>query len=367
MNLNWLDILFIAAGSVQLFLWIFLFTLPIRKRKKITQSEFSPSVSIVICAQNEYHNLLKLLPSLIKQAYNSFEIIVVNDRSTDKTVHLAELFDTVKFIHLAKTPEGFNSKKFALKTGIAASNYDYILVTDADCLPQSDRWISSMMGQVGSTTEIVLGLSPYFSSFKNNLLNQIIQFETTFTALQMSSLTLAGFPYMGLGRNMLYKKNIFTESSITTKNKHLTGGDDDLLINEMGTKLNTVINLAPNSFVFSHPKNTFKSWVKQKRRHLSVSSSYSLYSKFLLSIINLSHALFIFSLIISLYTSDFTQFIIVAYLLRTSLLFVIFGRVCKDFKGEIKPLTIVLGDFFYPFYLFTLGILSIVFKTNTWK
>lgn len=367
MSLNWLDILFIASGSVQLLSWIFLFTLPLRKKEKATTHTIAPPISIVICARNEYHNLLYLLPQLARQAYHTFEIIVVNDRSTDDTNLLIPLFPGIKFIHLEHTPTDFNAKKYALKMGVTHATYDYILVTDADCLPSSDQWISSMAAHLSAKKVIVLGLSPYFSSVKNWWLNQVIQYETTFTALQMSSLTLAGFPYMGLGRNMLYHKNTFTESSIITKNKHITGGDDDLFVNEMGNKSNTAINLSAESFVFSYPKTSFKSWVTQKRRHLSVSSNYSFNSTLLLAIINLSQGVFIFSLIISQHMSLSTQFIIVAYVLRTSLLFVIFGRVCKDFKGEIKPLTILIGDLLYPLYLFTLGILSIVFKTNTWK
>lgn len=367
MSLNWLDILFIAAGSVQLLLWFFLFSLPIRRKNNTKKNHLSPPISIVICARNEYTNLLQLLPQLISQEYTLFEIIVVDDHSTDQTSLLIALFPTVKFIRIEKTPIGFNPKKHALKTGIDNAIHDYILVTDADCLPSSNQWVSSMAAHLNPEEAIVLGLSPYFESVKNKLLDQIIQFETTYTALQMSSLTLAGFPYMGLGRNMLYHKTIFNQSSITTKNKHITGGDDDLLINEMGTKTNTTINLSSESFVFSYPKTSFSSWLKQKRRHLSVSVNYSFKSTLILALITLSHATFISSLILYEYMSISAQFIIVAYVLRTSLLFVIFDRVCKDFKGKIKPLTILIGDILYPFYLFTLGILSIVFKTNTWK
>ncbi len=367
MSLNWLDILFIAAGSVQLLLWLFLFSLPIRKKSSTQTTPFSPPISIVICARNEINNLRQLLPALLDQVYDNFEIIVVDDRSTDQTNQLMTLFPTIKILRIETTPQEFNAKKYALKTGINHATHEYILVTDADCLPSSNQWLSSMAAHLSSKKEIVLGLSPYFISVKNKILNQIIQFETTYSALQMSSLTLAGFPYMGLGRNMLYHKKIFNQSSIALKNKHLIGGDDDLLINEMGNKTNTTINLSPESFVFSYPKTSFLSWLKQKKRHLSVSVNYSFNSTLILLLINLSQAILISSLLLHQYLSISAQFIIVAYVLRTSLLFVIFDRVCKDFKGKINPLTILIGDILYPFYLFTLGILSIVFKTNTWK
>lgn len=369
MTLNWIDILFISSFLIQSTIWGLLFRLPTRSKLRQQKNTQRVPVTIVVCAHNECDNLKKLIPELLNQNYPDFEIIIVNDRSTDDTLDLLATYSQgkIKTITIKNTPENFNHKKHALQQGIEAAKHDYILVTDADCMPHSSFWISEMISSLPTKKGIVLGMSPYFPLSSSPILNQIIQFETAITALNMSSFTLAGFPYMGLGRNMLYHKSIFLNSPITTTFKHTTGGDDDLLVNYMGTESNTSICFSPESLVFSYPKKTIKSWFHQKRRHLQASSFYSIKSKILLSIINVSHGFFIFSLIIQQYLTLPTYFIIVAYLLRTYLLFVIFDRICRKLKSRTNLMFIIIGDFVYPFYLFTLGILSIVFKTNTWK
>ena len=264
-------------------------------------------VSVVICARNESSTLSKNLKFILNQNYPKFEIIVVDDCSEDSTVDTIQRYQkeysNLKLVSI-KTKVS-NSKRNALKKGVLASEYDTILLTDADCKPSSKEWIKSMTEQVSSTTFCVLGFSPYFKF--PGFLNHIIQFETFQTASLYMSRAIIQKAYMSVGRNVMYSKSLFLESEDFENEKHLTSGDDDLLIQNIKDKKQIDVNLDPKSFVFSQPKTDFKSWWNQKLRHYSTATQYKTSSQFFLGTFHLFHALFWLCLICLLF-SQFRAF-----------------------------------------------------------
>src|SRR5690606_19303744 len=129
-----------------------------------------------------------------------------------------------------------------------------------DCIPASEFWMQRMIAPFSKGAEIVLGYGPYYKA--KGFLNKIIRFETFHTALQYLSYALAGLPYMGTGRNLAYKKELFLKNKGFSAHNHLPGGDDDLFINATATGKNTSIVIEKDSFTFSEPKKTWSEWVK---------------------------------------------------------------------------------------------------------
>ena len=261
-----------------------------------------PAVSVIVCAHNEYDNLQDYLSILLEQDYPCYEVIVVDDSSEDGSDLLLERWSR-QYGNLYHTfvPRGarvLSNKKLALTIGIKAAHYDYLLLTDADCRPESKHWIREMMkGFSNEQTELVLGFSPYFE--KKGLLNHIIGYDTLFNGLQYMGMARAGKPYMGVGRNLAYKRETFFS---TGGFKGLLGnraGDDDLFVNRIANAANTVVVNNPNSIVWSVPKTTWREWFHQKRRHLSVSPQYRTKSKIQLTLEPLSRGIFYASLLIS--------------------------------------------------------------------
>ena len=261
-----------------------------------------PAVSVIVCAHNEYDNLQDYLSILLEQDYPCYEVIVVDDSSEDGSDLLLERWSR-QYGNLYHTfvPRGarvLSNKKLALTIGIKAAHHDYLLLTDADCRPESKHWIREMMkGFSNEQTELVLGFSPYFE--KKGLLNHIIGYDTLFNGLQYMGMARAGKPYMGVGRNLAYKRETFFS---TGGFKGLLGnraGDDDLFVNRIANAANTVVVNNPNSIVWSVPKTTWREWFHQKRRHLSVSPQYRTKSKIQLTLEPLSRGIFYASLLIS--------------------------------------------------------------------
>ena len=261
-----------------------------------------PAVSVIVCAHNEYDNLQDYLSILLEQDYPCYEVIVVDDSSEDGSDLLLERWSR-QYGNLYHTfvPRGarvLSNKKLALTIGIKAAHYDYLLLTDADCRPESNNWIREMMkGFSNEQTELVLGFSPYFE--KKGLLNHIIGYDTLFNGLQYMGMARAGKPYMGVGRNLAYKRETFFSVGGFKGLLGNRAGDDDLFVNRIANAANTVVVNNPNSIVWSVPKTTWREWFHQKRRHLSVSPQYRTKSKIQLTLEPLSRGIFYASLLIS--------------------------------------------------------------------
>ena len=268
-----------------------------------TDSEVQlPAVSVIVCAHNEYDNLQDYLSILLEQDYPCYEVIVVDDSSEDGSDLLLERWSR-QYGNLYHTfvPRGvrvLSNKKLALTIGIKAAHYDYLLLTDADCRPESKHWIREMMqGFSNEQTELVIGFSPYFE--KPGLLSRFIGYDTLFNGLQYMGMARAGKPYMGVGRNLAYKRDTFFS---TGGFKGLLGnraGDDDLFVNRIATASNTTVVNNRDSLIWSVPKTTWREWFHQKRRHLSVSPQYRTRSKIQLTIEPLSRGIFYASVLAS--------------------------------------------------------------------
>ncbi|MFK8057936.1 MAG: glycosyltransferase [Saprospiraceae bacterium] len=257
--------------------------------KKSSSTPTFDSVDILLAARNEEENLHQWLPMVLAQDCERHRVVVVNDNSTDDSQKiLSKYSETHPQLHVlsafAKTTPG---KKAALSQAIDESNADWILATDADCEPVSTQWAKQMLQTAGTDTEIVLGFSPYRK--QAGWLNRWIRFEALYTAAQYLSATLAGRPYMGVGRNMLYSRDLYTRIGGFASHAHLAGGDDDLLVNEGATATNTRICIDPEAWIYTQPHTSWSDYLRQKTRHLSVSTAYKKSDQLWLGMLAASH------------------------------------------------------------------------------
>jgi glycosyltransferase involved in cell wall biosynthesis len=267
---------------------------------KVKKTETNlPPVSVVICAKNEYQNLLHNLPLVLEQDYPDFEVIVVNDASDDDSIELLNSFSRkykhLRIFDLERNLNFFSGKKFPLSLGIKSAKHEIILLTDADCRPSSPRWIRSMVANYDDKTEIVLGYGTYRKTV--GFLNQLIRYDAFLVAMQYLSFALAGKPYMGVGRNLSYKKSLFYKAKGFTSHYKLKSGDDDLFINRAANRGNTRIEISPDSHTVSTAKASMVQWILQKRRHYTTARYYRPAFKFWLSLNYISKLLLYLSFV----------------------------------------------------------------------
>lgn len=335
-------------------------------------------VSVIIAARDESANLREFLPEILTQDYPIYEVIVVNDGADEDTEDLLDEYKQI-YPHLRTTfvPQGaknLSTKKLALTLGIKAAQHEWLLFTDADCVPESKHWIASMARNFTTETEFVLGYGAYLQ--KDTFINRLITYDTLFHALQYLGFAHTGKPYMGVGRNMAYRKEVFFRKNGFASTLHLQSGDDDLMVNSAANNQNTRVETSLNSITWSIPKKNFRTWYFQKERHLSVSTFYNVKSKFLLFVEPFTRLLFYISFILLFALSlnaehwYLTAIASVLFLIRFFIQATIINKTSRYYKGRKYYLTLLVFDMILPVIsavIMTFGRMGSKSKYINWK
>lgn len=321
--------LFVTACAFQLFYLVFIqFRLVFYKSKSGVVAQSDDGVSVVMAARNEYDNLLVNLPAVLEQDYPNFEVIVVNDGSWDDSMVLLReyqvLYPKLHVINVAENEQYDGNKKYAVTLGLKAARFERVLLTDADCKPSSRHWIRHMVGSVKADGDIVLGHSPLGRSA--GFLNAFIRFDNLSTAINYLGFALAGIPYMGVGRNLSYTKGLFFGVGGFKKHYSLASGDDDLYVNEVARRGNTVVCLHQDAQMHSAAKQSWKDYWWQKRRHLTTGWRYRWLHRLLLGMQPLSMVLFFVTSISLLCRDVWVHAVVAALVVRLLLQLTIFKR-----------------------------------------
>jgi poly-beta-1,6-N-acetyl-D-glucosamine synthase len=365
---------FIIATVVQLLYWYFVFS---RLAFYNTEEQNSilepqnfkhslPSVSIIICARNEERNLRNNLSSILQQVYDGvFEVLVVNDASTDDTALVLKNFST-QYAYLRTvtiSEKKIKGKKGALTEGIKAAAHEWLLLTDADCTPLSMEWLSDMV-KYNYAKDIGLGFSPYKK--RDGFLNTFIRYEAAWTAVQYIGFGLAGMPYMGIGRNILYKKKIYEKAGGFEKHAHIASGDDDLFINSVISEKNFSIILSPKTFMYSEPNTQWNGYFTQKKRHFTTATSYKLKHKIMLGGLSASHFFYIVTAVLALALQISTIFVLSLILVRTLMIWFLYGKILLKFHDRSLIWWIPLLDTVY-FLFYLVFAPALIIRTQKWN
>lgn len=360
---------FIAVVFIQIFYYLGIFGKFAFSKPQTTTPKELP-VSVIVCAKNEEENVKKYVPLLAEQNYPDFEIVLIDDASSDETLEVFEQFETqypnIRLVKVKNNEAFWGNKKYALTLGIKASTKDYLLFTDADCYPTSKEWINAMTSQFTMNKTIVLGYGAYEKT-ERSLLNKIIRFETVLTAVQYFSWAKAGLPYMGVGRNLAYKKEEFFNVNGFIEHIQVRSGDDDLFVNQAATKANTTIAYMPESFTYSKPKETYKEWFTQKRRHVATANYYKFFDKIQLGLFYTSQLLF-FLLVIPLLAFQF-QWIAVLALVATryTIAWIVMGFSAGKLKENDLKVWFPVIEIVLIFTQINIFITNIFSKPVNWK
>lgn len=367
-----LDILFYAfvvVVLIQVFYYLIIFS-RFAFVKPLNTTPGDQGISVIVCAKNEAENLERFLPLILEQDYPNFEVVLINDASYDDTLEVIEAFaekdSRVKIVNVKNTEAFWANKKYALTLGIKAAKNEQLLLTDADCKPVSKHWISEMYAHSKEGKSIILGYGAHIP-VKNSLLNKLIRFETLLTAIQYFSYAKSGIPYMGVGRNLAYTKDDFFSVNGFINHIQVRSGDDDLFINEVANKNNTAICFSPNSFTLTPAKSSFKSWFRQKKRHISTASLYKSKHKTLLGLFYLSQFLFWTLSILLLGLTFQWEIVIGLIVLRFLLQYLVFGKSAKKLHETDLLCLLPLLECFLIVMQLTIFISNRIAKPNHWK
>ena len=359
----------VLSLTIQLGFYFIPYTAILRRTRKIKKGDVphtveQPPVSIIICARNEGDNLHRFLPLVLEQNYEDYEVIVVNDGSCDDTEEiikdLQKVYHNLYITNIPQETRIISHKKLAITVGVKAAKNEILLFTDADCRPLTPNWITSIVRNFNDQTEFVLGHGNYYR--EHGFISKMVSYDTLTIAMQYMGFALLGYPYMGVGRNMAYRKSTFFNHKGFAGFLHVASGDDDLLINAFGKKHNTRIEPSLEAETLSLPKTTFRDWYYQKLRHLSTVDVYQSSSKMWIGLEPLSRGIFYLTiLLLTIFNYNnpvILSIVIGSFLLRFLTQFIIINLTAKTYKDKGFGLSIILFDILLPLinlYILTIG------------
>ena len=325
-------------------------------------------ISIIVCAKNEAENLKNNIPHWLAQDYPNFELILIDDASSDDTREVIETFaknhDNIHTVIIENNETFWSNKKYSMTLGIKRAYNKRMLFTDADCRPATKDWIRLMTASLDKEKQLVLGYGAYEK--RKGLLNALIRYETMMTAIQYFSYAEMGMPYMGVGRNLAYTSHLFYENRGFMSHMNVASGDDDLFVNEAATKENTVLCFEPDAFTYSIPKQSFKEWFSQKRRHITTAVHYKSKHRILLGLYYISNLLFWILAAACLIFTDW-KIPLAIIIFRFLLQYIFVGNASKLLKEKSLLPYLPIFELFLVFLQLTIFISNKLAKPKRWK
>ncbi len=256
-------------------------------RNQEVEPNYDLPVSVVVCGRNESTTLQQLIPFLLDQDHRNFELVVVNDRSDDDTWEVLQWlklqYPQLRLVNIQADEKFSYGKKIALGVGVRSAKHPHVLVTDADCMPTGRDWISVMAAGFKEGRQIIIGHSPY--ERQDGLTSLLERYDGFTKAVQYISFAQAGFPYMGVGRNMAFTGELFFAAKGQYRHRQLMSGDDDLFINEVARARNTAAIADGRSYMTTRATPDLATWFRRKRRHYTTARFYRFGHQLLLTLL----------------------------------------------------------------------------------
>ncbi len=362
----------VSAYLIQFFFWLGPFLHLARQRplriEPLPPDEGKP-VTLILCARNEAQNLSKNMPRILNQTYRSLTVLVADDHSTDHSdkVILDMQGEWPKLQWIGHPPSNSGQgKKEALGRGIRSAETSWLMFTDADCSPAGPYWVAKIARLFSEGNDLILGYSPYRK--KAGFLNVWIRFEGLWTGIQYLSAAKWGRPYMGVGRNLAYRKELIPDWNSHERYFSIPSGDDDLLVNVIGYRSRTAICLDPEAFVWSEPKESWRAYFRQKRRHIGSSFFYQYDQKVLLVLLPGSQmALWILTLWLSQVAPETSGFLAALLLIRSLVVGLVGGNLAQKLgQPDLAPWIWILDWILPLYYVALVPLLFIPVRKGEW-
>lgn len=355
--------LFIVSSVVLLIFYIYCYQ-ALRTYVPNSTQRNEEAVSVIVVAKNEAINLQKFLPQILNQKYADFEVIVVDDHSSDNSWEiLEELSNVYPKLFAYKQDKSKVGKKPGIQKAIQKAKNNLFLFIDADCHPASDLWIQLMANKCMGEVQIVLGYGRY--SKENSFLNKLVRYDTILTGIRYLAFAIKGKAYMSVGRNLMYRREVYDRSTVFERFAYFPYGDDDLIVNEMSTARNTSVCFEPTAHTISIPKQYWKHFFLQKIRHLSAGKFYRTSNKFILALESFARIAFIISAVLLILMGYLEIFVFMGIIWVFQ--FMLFSKAGNRLNDSDILKYLPLLEVIHIFFLGFCSLFSLFNKKVSWK
>ena len=359
--------IFVAVTGIQIIYYIVFSSILFKsKKKKLTEEQ--PPVSVIILVKNNATIIEEKLPFILAQNYVKFEVVVINNASTDNTLDSLEQFSqnhsNLKIVNVENNEVFWGNKKYALTLGIKAAKYENLFFTDVKSEPLSEFWLATMSKHLRGKKTIILGYSKYQK--QGSLSNLIIRFENLLTAIKNFTFSKFGNPFTAFGDNFAYSKTDFFKVKGFINHMKLHFGEHDLFLKDAANHKNVGFTIAENSFVEKEIPASFGEWFHEQRKKSSLKKHYKFKHRFLLSLFTLSKLCFFIlgALLFFFYSWQILSAIVLTYYLVQ---FIIIGIAAKKLKEPYLIFALPFLEIGLLLIQITIFMVNLISKPNHWK
>ncbi|WP_445748984.1 glycosyltransferase [Polaribacter sp.] len=358
--------IFVAFTAIQIVYYLIFTSVFFTKKSTKKQAKFP--VSVIIFAKNNAENLTNFLPSILSQNYPTFEVVLIDNNSSDNTEEVinsfSEINSNIKIVNVENNEAFWGSKKYALTLGIKAAKYEHLLFIEANCKPISENWLLEMSKEFTDKKSIVLGYSTLNN--EKNIPNFLIRFYHLITALKYLNFAKLGMPFMADGKNLAYTKSEFYRAKGYINHMKLELGEDDLFIQDTANEINTTFCIHNNSFTEAILKDSFLDWFQLQRKKMFVKKRYQPKHRFLIGLFSISK-IFFYALGIILLFFYPLQSILLLIGIYFLIQFIVIGIASKRLEEKNLIFFLPFLDFSFLLIQITIFIANLTSKPTHWK
>ncbi len=340
-----------------------------KRREKEEEQHDTPPISVVVISNGDIEQLERLIPAILQQDYPHFELVIVEEGGREVTKQLVnrwhEQYKNIRLTFMPKNSRNIIRSKFSITLGVMAAKYDWILLTEADCMPVSDRWIRTFASRTTPSVDLIIGYSTYKQS---DAVSGYWSFDKVRFMLQCFFAVRFCRPLAADRTNIAFRKSSFTAANGFKGYLHLQGGEGTLLVNQISNRNNTTVVCNAEAAVeqeLTSPKAvaTAKYNRLEALRHLPFGKKYFYYRNGLMGIL---HFLFLATVGIyaalrttevvqaGIYYNESLQFDVMALctlLMHIALHTYYYNQHLKMLDKQRKPVwTVYLYELIAPFY-----------------
>lgn len=323
------------------------------------------TVSVVVACRNEENNLPQLLRALHWQSISDFELILVNDHSTDRTAEIMQdatlHFENISIIQAQK-----QGKKAALREAILAAKGNLIITTDADCIPEK-KWVETILAyQIKNDCDLII--APVRMTENDTFFSKIESIEFSTLIASGAGAAGSGMPVMCNGANLAFRKQSWLAAWPDINENEISGDDIFLLlsIKKRGGKIRFL--KSENAFASTKSAGNITAFFKQRQRWTAKSKSYNDLQIIVVAIVVLLASLMQVMLFAgSVFVSEL-WFATAIYFLIKYLIDVSFLLTANDlFKTKKLLFRSFILSVFYPFYISFTALSGLIKSPKAWK
>lgn len=240
-----------------------------------------PPLSILLTVHDNARELERHLPVILSQDYPvGYEVIAVVSRGEDDTDDVLKQFanshSNLYVTFIPDTSRYMSRKKLAVTLGVKAAKNEWVLMTDATCVPSSDQWLKHMARHATTGTDLVIGYSNY-----DDEATDFQRFERLVSQRYILRKAQRGTAYRCEPGNLMFRKACFLDGRGFEGNLKYVRGEYDFIVNKFAERGNVATVIAPEAWMIEDAptKKQYRNrhlYYMETRRHLERSFGYRL-------------------------------------------------------------------------------------------